>query len=326
MIPLQILVSGRFKVESTHPETGVTTLLQDWAKNTVLTSGMYEMSQSDGWMLACQVGIDETNDPDPSFTSMPGWVAGTTNNLGSTTGAQSSATYYGWRRTTFRFPIGSVSENTNINRVGVGWGTVSGDNLTTLAKTVDIGGTPTAITWKADEYLDITYEFQYHVPTSDVTGTVVVDGVTYDYVVRAMAATSGSAWAIHIGNKIEAFSPYVDDWLAYDGDIGATVEDSPSGLVASSDNINSYTIAPLNVKYVDVGMNVGPGTDDVDGWSLTTGKLLRSLRIKTTAGWYQVQFDDQTGGAGAPYNGDGIPKTDQFTIASLFRLSWDEAP
>lgn len=315
MIHAKLGVRGRFKIESVHPETGKVTLLQDWANNTVLTSGMYQMSQRDGWMDACQVGIDETFDPDPGFTAMPGWVAGTTTKQENTTGAQPTAPFYGWRRTRFRFPIGSITENTNINRVGVGWDTQAGDTLVTLAKTVDIDSNPTAITWKADEYLDVTYEFQYHPPTVDATGTVDFNGVTYNYIVRAMDATSDSAWGSRIGQKIQHYTPSNASWLAFNDDIGATIEDVPSGLTASSDNNNGYTIAPLNTKNVFVGMNVGPGTNDVNGWSLTTGLLLRSLQITTTAGSYQVQFDN---------GGSGVPKTDLLEMSVQFVLSWDE--
>lgn len=312
---------GIFKVESVHAETGKVTLLAEEAKNLLLTSGMREMSQRGSWLTSCQVGIDLSNDPDPSMTGMPGWVAGTSNIEENTVGAQPNpGPFYGYRRLRWRFPIGSISENKNINRVGAGWGTANDANLISLAKIVDSGGGETTPTWKADEYLDVSYEFRYYAPTVDATGTVTLNGLDYNYIIRAMAATDQAVWANGIGSQIQSTASVDSDWLAYDGDIGATIEDSPTGLTAESDNSNDYTIAPAGVQNISFGMNVGPGTNDTDGWSLTTGKLLRSLRIKTTAGWYQVQFDAVLSA------GNGVPKTDQLTMVMEFNLAWSEAP
>ena len=65
-------------------------------------------------------------------------------------------------------------------------------------------------------------------------------------------------------------------------------------------------------------MNVGPGTNNVSGWSITTGKLLRSVRIKTTAGSYQIQFDSQSN------PGFGIPKTSDYNMTFQAILGWTE--
>lgn len=299
--------------ESVHPDTGKRTPLSGWSPNTVLTSGLYAMSQQATWLSGLQVGTDNTT-PDASQTGLLGYVAGTSTVEENVTGAQSAAPYYAWRRKRFRFPIGSVSGN--LAEVGVGWGTTNASNLVSRALIVDINGDVTTVTPKIDEYLDVTVEFRYYPPTVDATGTVDFNSVTYNYIVRAMNVTGVTEWASGIGNKIESFANTNDDWLAYDNDIGATIEDGPSGLTANSDNDDDYTSAPAGTAAVSVGMNVGPGTDDVDGWSLTTGKLFRSLRVQTTAGWYQVQFDN---------GGNGVPKTDQFTMQVQFNLSWGEA-
>ena len=55
-------------------------------------------------------------------------------------GAQASAPYYGWRRKTFRFAVGSGIANENLNEVGIGWDTIEGAYLATRALIVDISG------------------------------------------------------------------------------------------------------------------------------------------------------------------------------------------
>ena len=58
----------------------------------------------------------------------------------------------------------------------------------------------------------------------------------------------------------------------------------------------------------------------ITGWNLGLG--IRSLRIKTTAGNYQIQFDaDGTGGSTV---GDRIPKDTDFTMEFQFDLTWAE--
>ena len=59
-------------------------------------------------------------------------------------------------------------------------------------------------------------------------------------------------------------------------------------------------------------MNVGP-----TAWVLTGG--IRSLRIKTTAGWYQLQLGEDPGALG-----NKLPKTVDKEAGFGFRLAWDE--
>jgi hypothetical protein len=86
-----------------------------------------------------------------------------------------------------------------------------------------------------------------------------------------------------------------------------------------SNNSNDYTQAYQNNSYqIKFGMIVGPGTADVDGWYVTTGKLCRSIRVKTTAGWYQIQFDSQSN------PGFGVPKDNTRTFTLQLVLGWQE--
>ena len=301
-------IQNRYKLISVHPETLEETELTGWFGNKILTTGRNEMAKRN-WFTAVQVGTDSTP-PSESNTSMLGYVAGTSNIEESVSGAQATADFYGWKRNRFRFPLGSISVNQNLNEVGIGWDTADGDNLATRALIVDINGDQTTVTWKADEYLDVVVEVRYYPPLVDATGTVTINGVVYNYIMRAANVTSSSAWALGIGSKIESTANGVSDWSVYDDDIG-TIEQGPSGVATASDNDNDYTNAYAENSYqITYGMNVGPS-----GWNSLTGKLLRSLLVKTTAGHYQIQFDN---------GGNGVPKTDQFTMTTDFILGWTE--
>lgn len=86
---------------------------------------------------------------------------------------------------TYTFGLGSVVGN--ISELGVGWGTTSG-TLFSRALIVDGGGNPVTITVTNQDQLIIQYRLLSSMTTSDVTGSVVLDGNTYDYTGRALVA------------------------------------------------------------------------------------------------------------------------------------------
>jgi hypothetical protein len=310
-------MKGFVKLESVNPYTGRRTVLADWFPNTLLRDGMRQMGQRGDWLTCCQVGSNNTL-PDTLQTGLLGYVAGTDNIEENVIGITTEAPYYGWRRIRWRYYPGSVSGI--LAEVGVGWGTTAGANLTSRALIRNEVGTVVTVTPLIDEYLDVTYEFRYYVPTGDATGVVTLDGINYNYIARAVGATDLNAWANPIGSKIASTASVTTDWLGYDQDISDIVGSGPvAALTADSENTNDYTIAPVNTQAVKVGIIVGPGTVEGTAWILTSGKLLRAIRVKTTAGWYQVQFDSQSN------PGFGVPKTNQKIMQMQFDLSWSEA-
>ena len=316
-IPFHVGMCAFYKVEFVHSVTGKVRPCSDWTENVMLTSGMKEMSHRGDWFTTCQVGIDAV-DPNAGDTDMPGWVAGTSTITVSSSSAQATAPFYGWKQKTFRFAVGSIVIATQINRVGVGWATAQGDNLVSLAKIVDVTGTPVAPNWQPDEYLDVTVEMRYYPPLVDAEGTVDFNAVTYGYLLRASDANLGGAWGDVIGSQIVGWAQNVSDWLAWDNDIGATVDSTPTGLTAASDTFAVYTTAPAGVQSITFGLSVGP-----TAWNLATDKLFRCLTFKTTAGWYQIQWDDT--GISGTYTGNGIPKTTSFTMQVEFVMTWGQA-
>jgi hypothetical protein len=312
-IPLQLGVKTSFKLVSVNPETGRELELTGWSPNIMLTTGRNKLSTQDNWDSAVQVGTDATT-PAAGQTALLAYVAGTNQVEETDTGNASSAPYYGWKTRRFRFLPGSVSGN--LAEVGLGWGTTdTGDNLGFRALLVDINGDQTTVTPLIDEYLDVIVEIRLYPPLDDVTGTVVFDGVTYNYILRASLVT-GIYWSANIGREIGEHSPFNTTWSAYDGDIGATIDLGPSGIAYPADSADGgYNLAYLNNSYEQrFGFLCGVG-----GWNATTGKLMRSLQVVSRAGAFQIQFDSQSN------PGNGIPKTDSYTMGVQFTIAWSDA-
>ena len=307
-------MKGFIKLEAVNAETGERRLLAEWFANQILLSGMAQMDQRTDWMTWCQVGTSDAAVSEVQ-TSLQGWVAGT-NTLapaGSTVGAQSTQPYYGWRQTVFRFdPL--TGTNQNLNEVGVGWGDGDAGNENTLisrALIVDINDVRITPTWIVGEYLDMTYELRYYPPLGDVTGTVDLNGVTYNYILRAAAVTSTFDWGTPVGDQMGA-RPAAGNWVAWDSDIGAITDAGPtSGLSANCDNSNQYDLAVAPAYTIGMVCDCGSA-----GWNLVGG--MRSLVFKTTAGSYQIQF-----GEGAGATGNKIPKDNTFTMQFQFEMSWN---
>lgn len=305
-------IKAFFKFFSVNPETGKETELSDWCGNTLLTSGRNQLA-SRAWFTYCQIGTSETP-ATAGQTALLGFIASTNiQPVAAISGAEGSAPFYGWKRKRFRFDPDSGIANENLNEVAIGWSATEGD-ITNRALIVDITGNQVTITPLAGEILDVLVEVRYYPPLEQTTGTVVFDGVTYDYIITAAAVTSVPAWGDNIGSQIISYSNDVSHWSAYDQDIG-TIEQYPDGVSTDSEHTADYTNTYVQNSYqIDFGMGSGP-----NGWNVLTNKLLRSLQILTTAGHYQVQFDSQVN------PGFGIPKTDQKVINFQFTLGWEEA-
>jgi hypothetical protein len=312
-IQIEFGIKTFYKIESFNPRTGKITPLSGWFGNTVLDSGRNQMSQQP-WFTSCQVGNNSTA-PQQTDTGLLGYVDGTTDTVADDHGAQGSAPHYGWRRKVFQFDPGAIGGQ-NLAEVGIGWGT-SGATIATRALIEDVGGSQITITPLADEFLWVTAEVRYYPPTGDVTGTVTLNSVVYNYIFRAAEVTNTTWWGSRIGEAIGQYSAANTDWIAYDGLLG-TVEQAPSGLSAPCDNQDQTNLPYSNNSYEQkMQCNCGAGSGIGNAWNLTNG--IRSILISTTAGRYQTQFGEDPGALGNP-----IPKDDTFTMEMVWLLNWVE--
>lgn len=286
--------AGWFKIEATRPD-GTRRVLADWFPNLILDGGLDRMGANHDYLSWCQVGSGSTA-PVAAQTALVNRIAGTNTALNNS-GAQASAPYFGWIRQTYRFAQGVAAGN--LSEVGVGWAT-SG-SLFSRALILDGGGSPTTITVLSDEVLDVTYELRRYPGTVDLTGTVVLNGVTHNWVSRASGVTNTSSWA-------GADTMALDLATSYDGDIGAVTALFPSGTAGS---LTATALAYSAGSYVRAA-TVSAGLNDSN---LSGG--IRSLVIGSYSkggGRYQIQFDP------------AIPKDDTKVLSLTIQHSWARRP
>jgi hypothetical protein len=303
-------MKGFFRIKCWRPDDVLHRARIDtgWFPNKILDSGRNNMATENTWLDWCHVGTNNTV-PTALDTQLLGFVVATNTIVENVHGAQASEPWFAWRRKTFRYLQGAGHGGNNLQEAGVGWGS-SGATIICRALIIDpITQLPTTVTPLADEILDVTYELRYYPPLIDVNGTVTLDGVLYDTITRASEVNS-TIWSQNIGVEIGQYSPNNSSWSAYDGNLGLITQ-APSGVVAACDNADQYDLAYSNNSYEQVmGSNTG-----ITGWNLGAG--IRSIRVQTTAGAYQTQFDSNPGG-------NTIPKTINQTMAMEWRIGWTE--
>jgi len=279
--------------------------IMPWSPNMLLTSGKNRMGSHSDWLNACQVGDDGTL-PTVNDTGLLGYTVGTSNIQDTIVGAQGSYPWYGFKRKRFRFALGAVVGN--IAEVGVGWSTANGPNLVSRTLIVNIFGDPTVATILADEILDVNYEFRYYPPLVDSIGTVTLNGVDYNYKIRASEVSNSTAWGLYIGEDIGVKGSLVADWQAYNGTIGA-ITLAPNGVAAPINETSWGAQVYSNNSFQRVlYCQCGP-----TGWNAPGG--IRSIRIKTSAGYYQTEF-------GSIATDAPIPKNSSFTMYMEWIISW----
>lgn len=313
---LKIGMQGFFQLEAFKPildeegniigeQPGTRRELMPWSPNMLLTSGKNRMGTNSDWLNCCQVGDDGTL-PTVDDTGLLGYLAGTANIQDTVVGAQGSYPWYGYKRKRFRFALGAVVGI--IAEVGVGWSTANGPNLVSRALIVDMFGAPTTATVLADEVLDCNYEFRYYPPLVDSTGVIALNGVDYNYTIRASEVTNSTAWALYIGEVIGVKGQYTTDWRAFNGTIGG-ITLAPNGVAANADSTGWSAQPYANNSFEQIlYFQCGP-----TGWNASGG--LRSIQIRTSAGYYQTEFS-------AVSDSSPVPKSSSFTMYMEWVLSW----
>ena len=313
---LEIGMKGFFRFQTINKFSGKITSDTGWCPNTILDAGRNVMATQANWLSWCQVGTDgnfpATLPERQAETTLGAWHAGTNQIVAQSNGQSGSAPYYGWKRITWRFDPGTVAAI--LAEAGVGWGVggpATPDTLISRAPILDpVLGTPTTVTPLADEILDVSYEMRYYPPLVDVIlPQVFLYDTTYDTISRASGVTGGT-WSQDIGLKIGYYRFDDSSWLVADGDIG-TILTGPSGLTAYSVDANYFNSAYSANSY-EVTVNIGVGAL---AWNLAAG--IRSIRIATTAGSYQTQFNANPGGT-------RIPKDSSYQMDMGWTLSWAE--
>lgn len=218
-----------------------------------------------------------------------------------------------------------VTSGTVITALGTGTGGTgtyivsNSQTVSSTALSATISGSPTTITILSTEILDVTYEIRNYPPTTDVTGSVVLAGVTYTTTLRACNVTStiGSGGTNLGADKIglNYAANIASNATAYNGTIGSITAGGPSGSTASIDGVvnNAYSAG----SYTWTGSI---------SWSVNFGNLAGGITAVTfeagtpsstsfgQLGLFQVGFSP------------AIPKDSTKTLRLDLSVSWARYP
>lgn len=282
ILHLQQKVSGRYKFKvlksdrTVKYETG-------WCDNLITDNGLELIGTASATWAYCSVGSGTTT---PAFTDtqLATHIA-TTNTIasgGTSQGIVGSPDYYAFDIKTFEFATGTAAGN--LSEVGVGTAS-DGTSLQSRALIVDGNGDPTTITVLSDEILQVTFERRHHIPQTDVTGTVDISGNSHNYTLRAADALNNTSWSASlVTSAYNAGTNVTVVARAYDGTIGATIEDSPSGTAASRD---SFVTAAYTAD-----SHQRDGTIKWDLADANFGTGIKSIRFTADMrSTYQAEFD-----------------------------------
>ena len=274
MINLQEQVAGWYKIEAVKAD-GSRRVAADWFPNLITDGGLDRIANNTDSMVFCQVGSGSSS-PLVTDTALASRVASKQFNPVSgdfsSSGAQGSAPYYGWLRLTYRFPQGAAAGN--LSEVGVGWASSGG--LFSRALILDSSGNPTTITVLSDEFLDVTYEFRRYPGVSDISGTVILDGVSYGWVSRASRVTAVDAWGMQnaqFGGSMSSASASLRTGAI------STITGEPSGSSGSPTvTAKTYSIGSREAEFIlSAGIN-------------TANFAIASLLLSGGGGVFAYQF------------------------------------
>lgn len=275
-----------------------------WLHNLITDQGKDALAQQADVMVWFHVGTSSTA-PAVTDTWLGAWLASTDNTITDINGI--SGTDYGYRRVKKRFDVGDATGN--LSECAVGWSDSTGTAfMHELIR--DGANNPISITVLADEYLEFTYELRYYIPAGDFTGVGTIDGVSYNYTMRAASCTSTYWWSSRIGKQITVDTG-VNLHYAYTGNIGAitTVPSGQSGSAATTFSVDSYSPGDYHREFAV--------TANTTQWNVSGG-VIRSLTFGCTANRWQAEFAKVSDGTGVPKSGTG-------TLTMNYRLSWDRA-
>lgn len=257
------------------------------------------------FMNSCAVGTGNTA-PAVTDTSLANYLTATGRADASTTNTYVAGPPAYWKAVqTYQFGTGVAAGN--LTEIGIFPTNGSATNLFSRALIVDGSGNPTVIVVESDEVLNVTYELDVYFNTSDVTGTFVSGGITYNTVIRPAT--------INLPNSISRrLAPTSDGstftMAAYSGALG-TITQTPGGTGYSIIYYNGAAEGPYvnGDHHIDVRA-VAP----VNSANFGAGGV-KAFLFGSGLGFFQISFLDGSG--------NGIPKVSGQQMSCTFRYSWD---
>lgn len=270
-------------------------------------------------ILFCAVGTNSTA-PAATQTTLGAEIAPAVDNRTKSNGAipPGTVTYvagspdYWYRRGTWLF--GTAQGNGNLTEIGL-FTASSGGTMFTRQLLKDGGGTPTTVVKTSAEELRVTYEFRCRPAQADVTGTVTLDGVSYDYTVRPCDVDNANnfSWGGYISSGDFWNNSSANHASCYETQtLSAREGTGPSGSASACSSCapSAYSAGTYYRDYTAIWQS-GVGNFGLGVGSVT---FLAPANTGSHASTWQISFAATTGGA-------RIPKTNTKRLTLVFRHS-----
>jgi hypothetical protein len=234
--------------------------------------------------------------------------------------ASGSAPFWGARRKKARFTPGFGGGDINLNEMGVSPSLESDQTnglFTARALTRDSNGDPTTVSVLSTEYLDVWYTrriYPDHIieetgATDDGTGSVDIDGTSYDYTIRPALLGNSGYWGYKIDRAFN-IGPGLPSYFSKGGyyehpaTLGAVTANLSSGNSWGNAFVNNRLDAYTNFSYNRTAI----WSSDIDEANWAGG--IGGIAMETSMGSYQLILDA------------GVPKDDQLLFEWYCNWAW----
>jgi hypothetical protein len=287
-------VAGFFKMDAIRPDGRVRPLMP-WTRNLVTDQGLDNIGEVDTWTDFCHVGTGSTP-PQTTDTQLDTWLATAGwSGFADTNGNSGSSPWYKFTRRIYRFAQGAAQGT--IAEVGIGPTNVLLTSRSLVNPVVPV---------QADEILDVTWEVRFYQSEVDATGSILLDGTSYDYIVRTHTAGGQAPQQTLLKTGAGTNNPSGSG----DHDISANIEDAylpdeePGATIAAY--VPGQYLTPITIQCGVDSSNYGGG--------------LRSLDYQSNRNFFNMRFGD-------PLNADAtIPKDNTKTLDITLAVAWARQP
>ena len=309
MTGINFSVSGEYNIivrksDGTEEATG-------WFPNLILNQGLNQLGQdASSLLMYASVGTG-ISVPTDTQTNLDSPIAYSSAGQSSSTVNIGSPTYAGIHTRVYSFPQGSVIGN--ISEVGIGTTNTDG-SLFSRALILDVNSNPTSITLIAIDQLIIYYRLTMTPPLTDMTGSVVLNGVTYNYVSRICNANYWGNIEYVYTNSVYFNSIYACWAFGPDAALAPITANTCAGTQSrDSATAVSTGVYTIDTYHRDWTIVYGPSAGNLDSNGAPLGGI-KGLHILGGGSWsainFQIVFDAV------------IPKVNTNQLSITFRYSW----
>ena len=319
-IKQNIGLAGRYKLDVIRSD-GTTHALTDWFENAILNSGLDRLAQGAALTHAhCGTSNTVVSHTDTGLIS-PLWNTSGTGSGDLATGVSGVAPYYRFVRRVMLFAINTGSSQT-IAEVGMGWSTSGSGSMFSRALV-----SPTVSVLNG-ERLQLTYELRIYAQSSDVTGSIELNGNMYDYILRGsdvdnpsffLSNINSGSYSIHLSAQFHGTYTGIGAWNYCTFSTGNTAmsaaTSNPTGtfVAATSATVSAYVSGSYR-RVITLYASPAIANDTTNGIKVVT--FLISPGTSTPGISTQCGFFLQSNPS------KGIMKTSFDELTLVFDLGW----